>query len=133
MNVLPNQCQIEPIRSQNFFLSDDLDHSSDSERMPSYQMQPMRAQRSGNHFRVLALNNQFSQWKQSSNMNKYQLSDQNSDKSFTRHSLINGIDDNSIDELDESLETNVQPQPVQAAVKFKSRIPFSPKSYRKKL
>jgi len=97
-------------------------------------MQPVRAQRAGNHFRVLALNNQFSQWKQSNNMNKYQLSDQtNADKLYIRHSLINGIDDNSIDELDESLETPVQPQPVQATVKFKSRIPFSPKSYRKKL
>jgi len=67
-------------------------------------------------------------------MNKYQLSDEtNVDKIFIRHSLINGIDDNSIDELDESLETSVQPQSVQATVKFKSRIPFSPKSYRKKL
>ena len=131
---MPNQCQIEPIRSQNFLLSEDLDHSSDSERMPSYQMQPMRAPRSGNHFRVLALNKQFSQRKQSSKMNNYQLSDQtNPDKLYIRHSLINGIDDNSIDELDESLELNVQSQPVQAAVKFKSRIPFSPKSYRKKV
>lgn len=131
---MPNQCQIEPIRSQNFFLSDGLDHSSDSERMQPYQMQPLRAQRSGNNFRVLALNNQFSQWKHSSDMNKYQPSDQlNGDKLYIRHSLINGFDDNSIDELDESLESPVQPPQVQATVKFKSRIPFSPKSYRKKL
>jgi len=101
--------------------------------MQPYQMQPLRAQRSGNHFRVLALNNQFSQWKHSSDMNKYQPSDQiNGDKLYIRHSLINGFDDNSIDELDESLESPVQHPPVQATVKFKSRIPFSPKSYRKK-
>jgi len=84
----------------------------------------------------LALNNQFSQWKHSSDSNKYQPSDHiNGDKLFIRHSLINGFDDNSIDEVDESLESPVQQQThpsVQAAVKFKSRIPFSPKSYRKK-
>ena len=130
---LPNQCHTEPIRSQNLFLSDNPNHPSDSERMQPYQMQPLRAQRSGNHFRVLALNNQFSQWKHSSDMNKYQHSDQiNGDKSYIRQSLINGFDNNSIDELDESLESPVQQAPLQAAVKFKSRIPFSPKSYRKK-
>ena len=67
-------------------------------------------------------------------MNKYQPSDQiNGDKLCIRHSLINSFDDNSIDELDESLESPVQQPQVQATVKFKSKIPFPPKSDRRKL
>ena len=46
MNLM-NQCQIEPIRFQNVFLSDGLDHSSDSERMQPYHMLSLRAQRPG--------------------------------------------------------------------------------------
>jgi len=84
---------------------------------------------------VLALNNQFSQWRHKSDSSKYPPpSDSNhSDKFFIRHSLLNGFDNNSIDEVDESMENPITPAPVQASVKFKSRIPFSPKSYRKKL
>jgi len=125
------------MRSQNSFPSEDLEQCSDSERMQSYQIQPLRAHthRSGNQFRVLALNNQFSQWRHKSDSSKYPPhSDSNhSDKFFIRHSLLNGFDNNSIDEVDESMENPITPAPVQASVKFKSRIPFSPKSYRKKL
>jgi len=77
--------------------------------------------------RVLAqLNNQFSTWRQqhSPNINiQYQDQTSNVINSFARQAII----ENSIEELDETPEISVQP----ASSKFKSKLPFSPKSYRK--
>ena len=74
----------------------------------------VRSLRPGNHIRVLALNNQFSMWHQSSNSN------------------MDNFEDNRIEEVEEEASENISPPASKLIVpKFKSKLPFSPKSYRK--
>ena len=71
----------------------------------------VRGPRPANHIRVFALNNQ---WKQSS--------------------FVPSLDqdqDNRIEEGDESCEISAPSPTKSIQPKFKSKLPFSPKSYRK--
>ena len=74
----------------------------------------VRSLRPGNHIRVLALNNQFSLWQQSSNSN------------------MDDFEDSRIEEVEEESSENISPPATKLILpKFKSKLPFSPKSYRK--
>ena len=112
----PASSSTNPIRSQN--LSSDLCDTSG-------HVARVRCVKSENHIRVLALNNQISMWKQSSVPN----SDHNNDTGTNHKNVVaNGVHNNdpSEDKCDSIVTTSKLIQP-----KFKSKLPFSPKSYRK--
>ena len=130
---LPHSSLNEPIRSRNSLLSDDPDRLSDSENKQSYQMQVLKAQHQQHKSR-----NQFIVFKSRLSRTGHR-NDHSSlgEKFMKKHPLmINAFDDNSINELDEAVESPVisTPTPIQATtLKIKSKIPISPKCYRKKL
>ena len=90
----------------------------------------VRSVRSENHIRVLALNNTFSNWKHSSSSScngSENIEHQDLNKKNTNRSYQNV---QTIEEVDETCE-NILPSPKLIQPKFKSKLPFSPRSYRK--
>ena len=89
-------------------------------------MSRVRSLRSENHIRVLALNNQLTIWKHTSNEdNDHMDTYQQKISSNGFHSV------QTIDEVDETSEKIPTTKLIQPQQKFKSKLPFSPKSYRK--
>ena len=99
----------------------------DTNTQPSYHTQRVRSLRSENHIRVLALNNQFSMWKQSNNITNENF-DQNN---LQRNNHQDFTTQNIIEEGEEIIEKLSSPRNSQQEFKFKSKLPFSPKSVRK--
>ena len=94
---------------------------------PSYHTQRVRSLRSENHIRVLALNNQFSMWNQSNNITNENF-DQNN---LQRNNYQDFPTQNIIEEGEGIIEKISSPRNSQQELKFKSKLPFSPKSIRK--
>lgn len=90
----------------------------------SYHNQRVRSLRSENHIRVLALNNQLKQSNNITNENFDQNNLQgNNYQDFTKQNIT--------DEGDEIIEKLSSARNSQQEFKFKSKLPFSPKSIRK--
>ena len=99
----------------------------DTNTQPSYHTQRVRSLRSENHIRVLALNNQFSMWKQSNNITNENFDQNNLHSNHYQDFTTQNI----IEEGDGIIEKNFSPRNSQQELKFKSKLPFSPKSIRK--
>ena len=92
-----------------------------------HQTQPVRSLRSENHIRVMALNNQFSLWKQSNNITHQNL-DQNILESGNIGSSFQDFKSETIlEEIDEITQYKSSTPPQ---VKVISKLPFTANSYR---
>ena len=110
--------------------SDDVDHVIAPRGLDAPRVRSIRSE---NHIRVLALNNTFSNWRHSSsncngaeNIEHQDLNKKNIIRGFQQqHQHVQ-----TIEEVDETCE-NILPPPKLIQPKFKSKLPFSPRSYRK--